>query len=135
MELREADLCGLIEQALPIPVREITAQIGADETISVVILVRKQDLQESGLVPGGLRTALLFLPDECRLYGTWTASVTEGKISLQCDSVEISGVTVPADLVASVTDQVAASINKYFAQAGVVPEKLEWTDGAIRLTA
>ena len=100
MELRESDLCELIEQALPIPVREMTTKIGADQSISVVVLVSKQDLQESGLVPGGLRTALLFLPDE----------------------------------VTTLTDQVAASINEYFAQAGMVPEKLEWTDGAIRLT-
>ena len=134
MGLRESDLCELIEQALPIPVREITTKIGADQSISVVVLVSKQDLQESGLVPGGLRAALLFLPDECRMYGAWTASVSEGKVALQCSSAEIGGIAVPAELVTTLTDQVAASINEYFAQAGMVPEKLEWTDGAIRLT-
>ena len=136
MELRETDLCELIEQvALPIQVREITAQIGADETISVVILVRKQDLQESGLVPGGLRTALLFLPDECRMYGVWTASVAEGKIGLQCENAEIGGISVPAELITALTDQVVASINEYLAKAGLEPEKLEWADGSLRLTA
>lgn len=134
MELRESDLCELIGKALPIPVREITAQIGTDETISVVILVRKQDLQESGLVPGRLRTALMFLPDECRMYGTWTASVTEGKIALQCEKAEIGEIAIPAELVSTLTDQVAASINEYFSQAGMTPEKLEWIDGALRLT-
>lgn len=135
MQLRELDLCGLIEQALPIPVREITAQIGADETISVVVLVRRQDLQESGLVPGGLRTALLFLPEECRMYGAWTASVAEGKVALQCESAEIGGVAVPAELVTELTEQVAAAINDYLAKAGMTPQKLEWTDGALQLTA
>lgn len=135
MELREAELCDMIGQALPVPVHEMTTQIGADKTISVVILVSKQDLQESGLVPGGLRTALMFLPDECRMYGTWTASVTNGKILLKCEKAEIGEIEIPADLVSMLTDQVAASVNEYFAQAGVTPEKLEWTDGALRLTA
>lgn len=135
MELQEADLCELIGQALPISAREITAKIGADETISVVVLVSKQDLQESGLVPGGLRTALMFLPDECRMYGAWTASVAEGKITLQCEKAEIGEIAIPAELVSTLTDQVAASMNEYFAQTGMKPEKLEWTDGALRLTA
>lgn len=135
MELRETDLCELMKQALPIPVREITVQIGADETISVVVLVRKQDLQESGLVPGGLRTALLFLPDECRMYGVWTASVAERKIVLQCENAEIGGIAVPAELITALTDQVAASINEHLEKVGFKPEKLEWTDGALRLTA
>lgn len=135
MELRETDLCELMKQALPIPVREITAQIGADETISVVILVSKQDLQDSGLVPGGLRTALLFLQEECRMYGSWTAAVAEGKITLQCENAEIGGISVPVELVTALTDQVAASINAYLEKADLAPEKLEWTDGALRLTA
>lgn len=135
MELREAELCELIGEALPIPAHEITTKIGADETISVVVLVSKQDLQESGLVPGGLRTALMFLPDECRMYGAWTASVADGKITLQCEKAEIGEIAIPAELVSSLTDQVAASINAYFTQAGITPEKLEWTDGALRLTA
>lgn len=135
MELRETDLCALVEQALPIPVQEVTAQIGADETISVVVLVSKQDLQDSGLVPGGLRTALLFLPDQCRLYGSWAASVAEGKLNLQCQSAEIGNVTVPAEIVSAITDQLAASINEYLEQEGMVPEKMEWTDGVLRLIA
>lgn len=135
MDLHDSDLCVLIEQALPIPVQEITAKIGADGTVSVVVLVSKQDLQESGLLPGGLRTALLFLPDACRLYGAWTASVAEGKIVLQCESAEVGGVAVPAELVTTLTDQVSAAINDYLAKEGMTPAKIEWMDGSLKLTA
>ncbi|WP_125114607.1 hypothetical protein [Agathobaculum sp. Marseille-P7918] len=133
MELRESDLCSLIEQALPVPVQEVTAKIGADQTISVVVLVSKQSLQDSGLVPGGLRTALLYLPDTCRLYGAWTASVTEGKLVLQCQSAEIGSITVPAEMVSTLTDQLSASLNAYFTDAEITPETVIWQDGVLRL--
>lgn len=133
MELRESDLCLLIEQALPIPVQEVTAKIGADQTISIVVLVSKQSLQNSGLVPGGLRTALLFLPDTCRLYGAWTASVSDGKIALQCQSAEIGIIAVPTEMVSTLTDQLSESLNAYFTDTEIITQKMVWQDGVLRL--
>ena len=83
-QLSEEGLREMITQALPFAPDELSAAIHADQTISVSANVQRQTLADSGLVPGNLRTALLFLPDSCKVLANWTASVQDGAISLQC---------------------------------------------------
>lgn len=133
MQLDENALCELIGQALPVPVQQITATIGADRTVSVVLLVEKQALQQSGLVPEGLRTVMLFLPDTCRVYGAWQAGAADGALTLQCRQAELCGVEIPAEVAASLTEQIAAAINAYLTECGASADQITWTDGALTL--
>ena len=57
------------------------SKISRDGTIAVTTAVTRQALTESNLVPGKLRTAL-FLPERCKLYGAWSAAISNGKLSL-----------------------------------------------------
>ena len=58
--ITDETLCALLTQVLPVQTTQLTAHISADHTITVSAQVERQALQNSSLVPGNLRTALLF---------------------------------------------------------------------------
>ena len=80
--ITEDDIASVLTEALPFPVEDTAVKISRDGTIAVTAAVTRQALTESNLVPGKLRTALLFLPERCKLYGAWSAVVSNGKLSL-----------------------------------------------------
>ena len=60
--ITEDDIASVMTEALPFPVEDTAVKISRDGTIAVTAAVTRQALTESNLVPGKLRTALLFLP-------------------------------------------------------------------------
>lgn len=132
-QLSEEGLREMIAQALPFAPDDLSAAIHADQTISVSANVQRQTLADSGLVPGNLRTALLFLPDSCKVSANWTASVRDGAISLQCRQAEIAGIALPEDITAALSDQIAEAINRQLAAQQIVPAELRWEDGTISI--
>ena len=89
MQLSEDDLCTMIVQALPFSPDGITAKISKDGIVSLGASVQKQSLVDSGLATGGMRTAVLFLPDPCKVYSVWNISAESGSIKLDCATMEI----------------------------------------------
>lgn len=135
IEINEQALCDLLGQAMPIPAEQITAHIGADGTVSVALLVQRQALQDSGMVPGNLRTALMFLPAECKLYGAWQAEVKDGAVVLSCSEAKIGDLTLPPALADGLTEQLAAAVNGYLSAQGCTPQALRWADGVLTVEA
>ena len=93
--ITEDDIASVLIEALPFPVEDTAVKISHDGTIAVTAAVTRQALTESNLVPGKLRTALLFLPERCKLYGAWSAAVSNGKLSLTCRTIKLEGFTLP----------------------------------------
>ena len=58
--ITEDDIASVLIEALPFPVEDTAVKISRDGTIAVTAAVTRQALTESNLVPGKLRTALLF---------------------------------------------------------------------------
>lgn len=79
--ITEDDIASVMTEALPFPVEDTAVKISRNGTIAVTAAITRQALTESNLVPGKLRTALLFLPERCKLYGAWSAAVSNGKPS------------------------------------------------------
>ena len=78
--ITEDDIASVLTEALPFPVEDTAVKISRDGTIAVMAAVTRQALTESNLVPGKLRTALLFLPERCKLYGAWSAAVSNSAL-------------------------------------------------------
>lgn len=131
IEINEQALCGLLGEAIPIQAEQLAAHIDADGTVAVTLLVQRQALQDSGLVPGSLRTALLFLPAQCKLYGAWQAAVQQGEVVLTCTEAKVGDLTLPSALADGLTEQLAAAVNGYLSAQGCTPHALDWADGVL----
>lgn len=105
--ITEDDIASVMTEALPFPVEDTAVKISRDGTIAVTAAVTRQALTESNLVPGKLRTALLFLPERCKLYGAWSAAVSNGKLSLACRTIKLEGFTLPEQTAQALSDAFA----------------------------
>lgn len=118
--ITEDDIASVLTEALPFPVEDTAVKISRNGTIAVTAAVTRQALTESNLVPGKLRTALLFLPERCKLYGAWSAAVSNGKLSLACRTIKLEGFTLP--------EQTAQALSDAFAYSGIPA----WNSGTSR---
>ena len=109
--ITEDDIASVLTEALPFPVEDTAVKISRDGTIAVTAAVTRQALTESNLVPGKLRTALLFLPERCKLYGAWSAAVSNGKLSLACRTIKLEGFALPEQTAQALSDAFAAQWN------------------------
>lgn len=109
--ITEDDIASVLTEALPFPVEDTAVKISRDGTIAVTTAVTRQALTESNLVPGKLRTALLFLPERCKLYGAWSAAVSNGKLSLACRTIKLEGFALPEQTAQALSDAFAAQWN------------------------
>ena len=114
--ITEDDIASVMTEALPFPVEDTAA-------------VTRQALTESNLVPGKLRTALLFLPERCKLYGAWSAAVSNGKLSLTCRTIKLEGFTLPEQTAQALSDAFAAQWNTRMEQRDFTPQTIQWQDG------
>ena len=131
--ITDETLCTLLAQALPVQTTQLTAHIGADQTITVSAAVKRQVLEDSGLVPGSLRTALLFLPDPCSISVCWTVALADGALALQCREATLADIALPEELTAPLSEQLAAALNRALAQSKLLPAGLQWEDGRLTL--
>ena len=76
-----------------------------------------------------LRTALLFLPERCKLYGAWSAAVSNGKLSLACRTIKLEGFTLPEQTAQALSDAFAAQWNTRMEQRDFTPQTIQWQDG------
>ena len=114
--ITEDDIASVLTEALPFPVEGTAVKISRDGTIAVTAAVTRQALTESNLVPGKLRTALLFLPERCKLYGAWSAAVSNGKLSLACRTIKLEGFTLPEQ-----TDRKSTRLNSSHVKRSRMP--------------
>ena len=133
IRVEEQALASLISQVLPFQPEQITIRIDKDQTITLIAAVRKADLSKSGLVPSHMRTALLFLPDQCKIYACWTASATDGGVTLRCREAEIAGFALTEEITTPLTEQLSGIINRTLEQQQIAPETIEWKDGQLIL--
>ena len=133
VELTENDLSELISSALPFTPDNLTVKIAKDETITVGASVSKQSLNDSGLVTGAMRTAVMFLPDPCDMSGAWQAGLQDGALTLQTQKIEVAGFSLPEKLTASLTDQVTRVVNSQLAAWGITAAGLRCDDGVLYL--
>lgn len=130
--ITEDDIASVMTEALPFPVEDTAVKISRDGTIAVTAAVTRQALTESNLVPGKLRTALLFLPERCKLYGAWSAAVSNGKLSLACRTIKLEGFTLPEQTAQALSDAFAAQWNTRMEQRDFTPQTIQWQDGERR---
>ena len=127
--ITEDDIVSVLTEALPFSVEDTAVKISRDGTISVTAAVTRQALTESNLVPGKLRTALLFLPERCKLYGAWSAAVSNGKLSLTCRTIKLEGFALPEQTAQALSDAFAAQWNTRMEQRDFTPQTIQWQDG------
>lgn len=127
--ITEDDIASVMTEALPFPVEDTAVKISRDGTIAVTAAVTRQALTESNLVPGKLRTALLFLPERCKLYGAWSAAVSNGKLSLACRTIKLEGFTLPEQTAQALSDAFVAQWNTRMEQRDFTPQTIQWQDG------
>ena len=131
--ITEDDIASVLTEALPFPVEDTAVKISRDGTIATpsmeLPLTGKVKLTESNLVPGKLRTALLFLPERCKLYGAWSAAVSNGKLSLACRTIKLEGFTLPEQTAQALSDAFAAQWNTRMEQRDFTPQTIQWQDG------
>lgn len=133
LQLNENDLGGLILQALPFSPDGLTVKIGRDETVEVGASISKQMLEGSGYVTGGMRTALLFLPDPCKLYGKWRVSADNSMLKLDTEQAEIAGFSLPKETVDALQTMLSDTVNEQLKEWGISFSKLTCQDGALVL--
>ena len=90
-------------------------------------------MENSGLIPGSLRTALLFLPDHCMVYGTWLVELQGGSVILQCQEAKIADITLPDEITNLLSEQLGAAINHILQQQKISPDSLQWEDGILTI--
>ncbi len=110
-KLTENDLSTLIVNALSFKPDRIDTQISRDGTVSVSATVNRDTVLQSGIVSGGLRTALMFLPEKCGLQGEWRAGFAEGAVRLECIRMEVAGISLPENAAGFATMQLTKSLN------------------------
>lgn len=132
--ITEDDIASVLTDTLPFPVEGTAVKISQDGTIAVTTAVTRQALTESNLVPAKLRTALLFLPERCKLYGAWSASVSNGKLNLNCQTIKLEGFSLPEQAAQSLSDEFANQWNTRMEQQNFTPKTIQWQDGEAVLT-
>lgn len=132
VQLSENDLCTLIVQAMPFSPDSIVAHIGKDGVIEVSVIVSKQALQQSGLA-GDLRTALLFLPNSCKVYGAWKVEAADGSISLKTQKAEIADISLSETAVAPLSELLNKAVNDQLQNWGITVSSIECDDGVVVL--
>lgn len=133
ISIDEQTLRDLLAQTLALPSDSLTVHISADETISAAMQVERKTLQESGLVPGSLRTALLFLPEQCKIYGAWHAEARDGAIVLTGLEMKLGDLALPADVIDTITAHVTEAVQGYLSEQACCPKALHWSDGSIEI--
>ncbi|MDO5142974.1 MAG: hypothetical protein Q4D31_08155 [Eubacteriales bacterium] len=133
IRLDEQMLSTLLTQALPFKPEGMAVQIGADGIVAVSVAVQRQTLADSGLVPGDLRTALLFLPERCKVYGAWRVAAQDGALSVQCTRAELAGIALPAAVTDVLSAAIDAALAQYLAEQQIAPQRLVWEAGAVTL--
>ena len=131
LQLSENDLGALISEALPLTPNAMTVRIGAHATVEVSASVSKQALTDSGLDAGMLRTAAMFLPDPCKLYGSWQVSVKDGALCLAATRAEIAGIALPDQVVSSFTNSLAETVNQKLADWGLSVNEIASENGCL----
>ena len=131
LQLSEEDLSTLIDEALPLTPDAMTVHIGANASVEISASVSKQALTDSGLDAGVLRTAAMFLPDPCKLYGAWQVSIKDGALCLAATRAEIAGIELPEQIVASFTDSLAGTVNQKLSAWGLTVNEITSEDGCL----
>lgn len=129
----ETVLLELIQSALPMQPDQLTTTISAAGEISASAMVSKQTLADSGLVTGGLRNALIFLPAACKLYASWQASAQDGGLVLTPVKMEISGITLPEKPAEAITALIQQEVTRRLKEWPASVVSITWADGSFTL--
>ena len=130
------DLSEMAAQALPFTADDLTVQISRAGTVTLELTVSKTALSQSGFLEGRLRTALLFLPENCALHGQWRPALADGSIVLTDCEITAAGLTLPEALAAKLSERLSAALNDRLAvQMPAPPQTMEFDDDVIRFTA
>lgn len=132
MQLTEQELGALLVRALPFPPESLTTEISRNGTVSVDATLNRQALLDSGFASGTLRTALLFLPETCHMYGAWQAAFQDGRWCLSCNRAEIGGVILPEQVAALLTSQMTGMLNQSMEKWEQPPVAVRFEDGLMQ---
>lgn len=103
---------------MSLPENSLAVHIGAEGTVSVDIQVERQILKENELLPDGLRTATLFLPEQCKLHGAWQVGLQEQIITLACTEAQLNDIALPSSMTDEITEKIAEALNAYLSEQG-----------------
>lgn len=131
--INEKTLCDMLVQTMSLPENSLAVHIGAEGTVSVDMQVERQILKENELLPDGLRTATLFLPEQCKLHGAWQVGLQEQIITLACTEAQLNDIVLPSSMTDGITEKIAEALNAYLSEQGIVPRTLQWEEGTIKV--
>lgn len=133
IQINEDDLGILITQALPFAPNGLTVRIDKNSTVEVSASVDHQSLLDSGAVPGNMRTAMMFLPDPCKVYGAWQVAWQDGALTLTAQRLEIAGFALPEQAAGALTEAIANAVNGQIQDWNVSIEEFLCQDGSLLL--
>ncbi|MDY3618058.1 hypothetical protein [Agathobaculum sp.] len=133
VQIGEDDLGALITQALPFAPEELTVRIAKSGTVEVSASVDHQALLDSGAVPGSMRTAMMFLPDPCKVYGAWQVTWQDGTLLLTAQRMEIAGFELPEQTAGALTEAIAGAVNGQIKEWGDSFAEFICQDGSLVL--
>ena len=110
--ITEDDIASVLIEALPFLVEDTAVKISRDGTIAVTAAVTRQALTE-----------------RCKLYGAWSAAISNGKLSLACRTIKLEGFTLPEQTAQALSDAFAAQWNTRMEQRDFTPQTIQWQDG------
>ena len=77
----------------------------------------------------GVQTCALPISERCKLYGAWSAAVSNGKLSLACRTIKLESFTLPEQTAQALSDAFAAQWNTRMEQRDFTPQTIQWQDG------
>ncbi len=130
-QLTENDVSTLIVNALMFEPERIDTKITRDGTVAVSATVNRDTVLRSGIVSGGLRTAMMFLPEECGLQGEWKAGFESGTVKLECKRIEVASISLPENTAGAATMQLEKSLNELVKSWNIT--EISFEDGLIMM--
>ena len=123
--ITEDDIASVMTEAPPFPVEDTAVKISRDGTIAVTAAVTRQALTDlSNWYPAKLRTALLFA-GALKLYGAWSAAVSNGNPALPAGPSSWKASPARADR-SGTPDAFVAQWNTRIGTAGLTPQTIQW---------
>ena len=136
LEWTEDTLAAMAGQALPFTADSLTVHIARDGTVSLEMTVSRGALLDSEWLPGGMRTALMFLPKLCTVCGAWATALQDGKLALECQSITAADFALPEAAARKLSDQLSGALNDQLAeQMQAPPQRMQAADGVLRFYA
>lgn len=131
--INDESLCGMLQQSMSLPDNSLAVHISENGTVSVDMQIGRENLKENEMIPDGLRTAALFLPEQCKLRGIWQVGLQKEMITLASTEVQLNDLTLPNNMTDAITQKLEDVIDAYLSRQEIIPRALQWEEGMLTI--